>query len=669
MPHDITRTELVWPGKYDENGKRREVDRVSLPFQVIERVNESRATREATKARGLTLFDFWEGDTAETFEEGWRNKLIWGENKLVMSSLLEQFAGKVDLIYIDPPFLTGADFSFSVEIGDDRIDVAKEQSLIEEKAYRDTWGRGLPSYLEMLAERIELMRDLLTSQGLFFLHLGRNISAYLRPILDDVFGEEGFINEVTWKRSHAHGDTGQGARHFGRVTEALFIYSKSEAYDWHPQYAEYTDERLARDYKYTEAETGRQYRLMPVDGPGGAAKGNPYYEFLGVRGYWRYSQKTMQQLYDAGEIVLSSTGKSLSRKKYLDEALGTPVTDLWDDVNRISPTSSERLGYATQKPEALLQRVIETGSSPGALVADFFSGSGTTMAVAEKLGRRWIGADLGRFAIHTSRKRLLEIKGCKSFEVLNLGKYERKYWAVATFGEDLDDDGVISLYEYVAFILKLYSAAPAAGLQHLHGKRGRAFVHVGAVDSPVTIDEIAACIEECANLKAKELHILGWEWEMGLHDPMEDQARARGIQLLLRQIPREVMEEQAAAKGDIEFFELAYLDVAVKSTRRKQEVIAHLNNFVIPNPELVPDDVRAKIQTWSDYVDYWAVDWNFSDDTFHQGWVTYRTRQDRSLALESDPHIYESAGEYAVMVKVIDIFGNDTSKICTVTVR
>jgi adenine-specific DNA-methyltransferase len=407
---------------------------------------------------------------------------------------------------------------------------------------------------------------------------------------------------------------------------------------------------------------------MPVDGPGGAAKGNPHYEFLGVRGYWRYSQSTMQQLYEAGEILLSSTGKSLSRKKYLDDALGTPVTDLWDDVNRISPTSSERLGYATQKPEALLRRVIETGTDPGDLVADFFAGSGTTMAVAEQLGRRWIGCDLGRYSVHVSRKRLLEIEGCRPFEVLNLGRYERKYWQVATFGEDLDKDDMIALYEYDAFILKLYGATPATGLAHLHGKVGGAFVHVGSVDSPVTIDEIVACVEECIALKAKELHILGWEWEMGLHDPMTDEARSRGVQLLLRQIPREVMEHQAVAKGDVAFFELAYLDVEIVQRQGKREWIARLNDFVIPNPELVSDEVRSKIKRWSDYVDYWAVDWTFADDTFIQGWVTYRTRKDRSLDLVSDSHTYDAPGEYAVMVKVIDIFGNDTSKIIRVKV-
>lgn len=612
MPYDITRTELVWPGKYDENGKRREVDRVSLPFQVIERVNESRATREATKARGLTLFDFWEGDTAETFEDGWRNKLIWGDNKLVMSSLLDQFAGKIDLIYIDPPFAVGADFSVEVPIGDGRDELFKEQSVIEEKAYRDTWGRGLESYAEMIYPRLQHIRELLSPTGTVVVHVDWRVGYLVKALLDELFGATNIINEIIWYYTGA----GASPERFSRRHDNLFWYRKGDSWYFDPdplrtEYAEATRERFSHHI------------------------GN-------VRGDRDYG---VQELNPKGKHP--------------------------DDVVKVSieaPSSNERTGYPTQKPVKLLTQLIEGLVPPEGLVADFFLGSGTTAKAAELTGRRWIGCDLSRYATHITRKRLLDIPGCKPFEVLNLGKYERKYWQVATFGEDLDDDGLISLYEYVTFILKLYGASPAAGMQHLHGKRGRAFVHVGAVDSPVTIDEIAACIEECAALKAKELHILGWEWEMGLHDPMEDQARARGVQLVLRQIPREVMEEQAAAKGDIEFFELAYLDVEVKPTRRKHEVVMHLNNFVIPNPELVPDDVREKIRKWSDYVDYWAVDWNFSDDTFHQGWVTYRTRKDRSLALESDSHAYDKAGQYDVMVKVIDIFGNDTSKICSVKV-
>lgn len=192
---------------------------------------------------------------------------------------------------------------------------------------------------------------------------------------------------------------------------------------------------IERDYKYIDEETGERYRLTPVDGPGGASKGNPFYEFLGVSGYWRYSQSTMQQLYEQGEIVLSSTGKSLSRKKYLKDAKGTPVTELWDDLNRVSPTSSERLNYPTQKPECLLERILLTSSDPTSIVFDCFMGSGTTQAVAMKLGRRFIGADINLGSIQTTTKRLLTVTselgqqidaGDKylGFEVYNVNNYD-----------------------------------------------------------------------------------------------------------------------------------------------------------------------------------------------------------------------------------------------------
>lgn len=197
----VTRTELVWPGKYDENGKRREVARVSLPFQVIERVNESRATREVRTERGLTLFDMWKGDEGETFEEGWRNKLIWGDNKLVMASLLAQFAGRIDFIYIDPPFATGADFNLRLPVGDDADEIFKEQSAIEEKAYRDTWGAGIGSFLGMLLERLVLMRELLSASGSIVVHLDANLGHYVRVMLDEVFGRSNFLNEIIWSYS------------------------------------------------------------------------------------------------------------------------------------------------------------------------------------------------------------------------------------------------------------------------------------------------------------------------------------------------------------------------------------------------------------------------------------------------------------------------------------
>jgi adenine-specific DNA-methyltransferase len=605
MNYNVTRPELVWPGKYDENGKRSTVDRVTLPFQVIERVNESRATRETEKARGLTLFDVWRGDKGETFDEGWRNKLIWGDNRLVMSSLLDQFAGKVDLIYIDPPFATGADFSFTAEVGDSGNEIYKEQSLIAEKAYRDTWGEGLGSYLTNIAVCVSQMRELLSETGSIYVHLDWHVGHHVKLILDEVFGRGNYINECIWYYKTGGMPEKLG---FGRKHDTLHFYAKNrEQTYWQPQKEK---SYLSHKYGFSNVEI-----FQDKDGS---------YTLVNLRDVW--------------------------------------------DIAALRGNQPEKLPYPTQKPEALLERVITASCPPGGLVADFFIGSGTAAAVAEKLGKRWIGCDLSRYAIHVTRKRMLEIDGCQPFEILNLGKYERRYWQVATFGEDLDQDRVITLYEYAAFILKLYGANPAAGMQYLHGKLGRAFVHVGAVDSPVTIDEIASSVNECIALRAQELHILGWEWEMGLHDLMTEEARARGIRLILRQIPREVMEQQAVDAGDVQFFELAYLDLEVIPTNGRREVVAELKNFVMPNPELVPDQVREKITMWSDYVDYWAVDWDFSEDAFMQGWVTYRTRQDRSLDLRSDPHTYGEPGEYAVMAKVIDIFGNDTSKIVRVKV-
>ncbi len=627
------------------------VERVALPFQVVETINASRATREAERG---SLFSAT-GDGNTEAPAGWRNKLVWGDNKLVMASLLKEFAGEANLIYIDPPFDTGTDFSFQVRIGDERW--TKEPSIIEEHAYSDTWGAGISSYLSMMYSRLALIEGLLAPNGTFYLHVGRNVSHYLKLVCDEIFGRHGYVNEITWKRAHAHGDTGQGARHFGRVTESILVYRKGDEGTWHPQYVPYTDEILARDYKYVDEESGRRYRLMPVDGPGGAAKGNPYYEFLGVSGYWRFSKDRMQELYDVGEIVLSSTGKSLSRKRFLDEAKGTPITDLWDDVNRISPTSRERLGYATQKPEALLNRIIETSSEPEDLVMDVFCGSGTTLAVAETLGRRWVGCDLGRFAIHTTRKRLLDLPGCKPFEILNLGLYERQHWQKSVAGDEID--------AYLNFVLALYDAQPVEGYRLLHGKKAGRLVHVGSVDAPVTSDDVEQVLDELAANDLGEVDVLGWEWEMGLHDVVTEQARRRGIDLACRQIPREVMKAELG--DEIRFFELAYL--ALEIDRDARSVRVQLRDFVIPSDELIPESVRSEITQWSDYIDYWSVDFNFRDDTFHNEWQTYRTREEPNLATESDWHDYEKPGRYATVVKVIDIFGNDTTKLAEVVVK
>jgi len=608
---DITKTELVWPGKYNEDGTLKEVPRVSLPFQVIERVNESRATREAQKATSLGLFDVYEGKEGDTFEEGWRNKLIWGDNLLVMGSLLEKFAGKIDLIYIDPPFATGADFSFAAPIGEAGEEVFKEQSVIEEKAYRDTWGKGAHSYLHMMYDRLMLMRDLLSERGSIFVHCDWRLNSHIRLILNEVFGQDNQQNELIWIYSRM---ASRAQRNFNNTHQTIFWYRKSD------------------QFIFNVDEVRTEYAESSKNRAGYAKKGV---------GSGLLKEGSICQLNEKG--------------KFPDDWLSIPFERNPD--------------YATQKPEALLERIIRASSNAGDLVADFFCGSGTTLAVAEKLGRRWIGCDLGRWAIHVTRKRLLGIENCKPFEVLNLGKYERQYWQGVTFGDKRDKSVTEqALYEYLAFILKLYGAQPLPGLAHLHGKKGKAMIHIGAVDAPVTIAEIDAAVNECAKLKQGELHVLGWEWEMGLYDLMVEAAKKKGVKLLLLQIPREVMEQQAAARGDVRFFELAYLEAGIKQPKKLTAQVA-LKDFVIPNTELIPEDVRSKVKKWSDYIDYWAVDWDFQNDTFMQGWVAYRTRKERKLPLVSDPHTYEKPGRYRILVKVIDIFGNDTSQAFDVEVK
>lgn len=341
---------------------------------------------------------------------------------------------------------------------------------------------------------------------------------------------------------------------------------------------------------------------------------------------------------------------------------------MWDDVWRVSPTSNERVDYATQKPEALLERIIKASSNEGDLVLDCFAGSGTTAATAEKLGRRWITCDLGRFAIHTTRKRLLGIANVKPFTLQNLGKYERQQWVKAQF---TDADNRVALEQsYRKFILDLYHAEPLNGYTWLHGNKSGRMVHIGSVDAPVSDGDVKAIVSEFWRTVGKSgatvngLDILGWDFAFELNQTAKQYAATNNVDLKFKKIPNEVLEKKAVEQGDIQFFELAYLEVSAKAEKRT--LTLGLSDFIIP-PDDVPMEVRSKITHWSQWIDYWAVDWNFRDDTFHNEWQSYRTRKDSKLAL-SVTHDYEEHGTYTVLVKVIDILGNDTTKMVMVEV-
>lgn len=574
------------------DGKPTQVERFTLPFQTVETINESRATRERDSG---ALFG---GAAAEAHA---RNLLVWGDNKLVVSSLLAEYAGQVKLIYIDPPFATGDDFSVRLQVGD--ADVVKEPSILEEHAYRDTWGAGHDSYLSVMYERLVLMRDLLADDGSIYVHCDWRVNSYLRLVLDEIFGAENFRNEVIWW----YRKWSKSTRHFLRNHDVLLFYSKSSA---------------------------PTFNVLRVPLAASTLK-----RFGGKRQDFADEARTRKIVTD-------------------EESEGGFRPDVWDH-NAIPAHSAERLNYPTQKPLALLETVIEASTNPGDLVADFFVGSGTTVAAAEKLGRRWIGCDLGRFAIHTTRKRLLAIPDCQPFDIKNLGAYERQRWQVET--------GNGALQAYLDTILAFYRADPVEGFAHLHGRKAGRMVHVGATDAPVTIDETEDVMDEMADNGIEACDLLGWEWEMGLHDTITERARRRGLDVRPRQIPREVMERQVAEADAVRFFELAHVDLDVR--RQGHEACVVLKDFTIPSEELIPPKVRERVESWSDFIDYWSVDYDFTDDVFHNQWQAYRTRENPALATQSDWHEYPGPGRYSIVIKIIDIFGNDTTKLAEVRIK
>lgn len=640
-------TELIWEGKY-KDGKKVTPVRIALPFQTIETVNESAQQRQKT-------LDFFAAEpSADYNNKEWRNRLIWGDKKYVLPSLLPEFAGKVNLIYIDPPFNVGADFSFTATIADNpdtdedgnqSTSFVKQPSIIEQKAYRDTWGKGLDSYMQWFYETALLLKELLSEDGSIYVHLDWHVSHYAKVILDEVFGYENFRNEIIWKRSTNTGSSKVLAKGFSNDHDTIFYYSKSEKYTSNKLFVPHSEEYIKT--KFTQKDEIGWYQLQPLK---------------------TVSEEKLKDLRRQNRVV-EQEGKYLRYKQYLHESKGKPVNDLWMDVFAVNSQANERVDYATQKPEELLERIITASSNEGDLVLDSFCGSGTTAAVAEKLKRRWITCDLGRFSIHTTRKRLLGINGIKPFIVQNLGKYERQQWMNAEFIKP--EDRLLQEKTYRHFILELYHAKPLDGYTWLHGAKAGKMIHVGSVETPVTVEDIKATIKEFWKLVGKEksvdknhIDFLGWDFAFDVNETAKQFAAENNVQIHPVKIPREVLEKKAVDQGDIKFYELASLSVKTKTN--KLAVSVTLDNFIIP-PDDVPEEVQGKITHWSQWIDYWAVDWNYRDDTFHNEWQSYRTKQNPKIELAAT-YGYEKKGKYTVLVKVIDILGNDTTKAIEITV-
>lgn len=660
-PHPLSqlRTELVWDGKYDEYGRRREVDTtaLALPMQRIETVDEPRQRAEA--AGQLQMF---EQQLAGRRRDDFRNRQIWGDNKLVLASLLAEFKGRVDLIYIDPPFDVGADFTMDVPIGDGKETVGKDQSTLEMVAYRDMWGKGTDSYLHMMFERLSLMKELLSEQGSIYVHCDWHVSNLLRGVLDEVFSAENFRNELIWKRTSAHSDSAS----YGQNHDNLLFYSKSKTFTWNNPKTAYEEWYVERYYRYKE-RNGRRFMSDNLSASG-ISGGGYHYTWKGKKGHWRCPETTMARLDSEGRIFYTVNGVP-RLKRFLDEMDGLPVQTLWDDIQSVVSWSPEAVNYSTQKPEGIPERILKASSNEGDLVADFFCGSGTTGAVAERLGRRWLMADLGRFAIHTSRKRLIELQRklhaegqpYRAFDVYNLGRYERQWWQRDRLRGAEEEHRRVVLEFFRAEVL----TSPTSPL--LHGRKAGAFCHVDGIDGLFTRSEARAVAEAVVAAGGREVYCLAWEFEMELRQFCLALEAELGVRMKLVPIPREIMEKNR--KSPPPFLEMAVLEAEsiVRPQKGANAVDVKLTKFLpslaeVPTKELEALKERA-VRSGFDFIDFWAVDFDWRPgQPFHHDWQDYRTRKDRSLKTVSDAgHIYEQPGRHTICLKVVDVFGCDTS--------
>ena len=661
------------------NGRKEDTTNIALPFHSIEHIDEPR--KEKDKAQ-TTMF---ETDFRGRQLKGWTNKLIWGDNKLILSSLANgplrdeiEKEGGLKLIYIDPPFAVGADFGFNIEIGNETAE--KKQSIIEEIAYRDTWGKGISSYLTMMYERLKLMHNLLANDGSIYLHCDWRVVNHLRLLLDDIFGSEKFRNSIAWNYSGWNKKLNSG---YEKRYDSILFYGKSE-------------KQIFNSF-FEQWESKEEY----------------------VK---RRKQKLLIEVGTNREYVLSDGGNGTRIKRYLDEAIaeGVVVDDVWS-LDKLNNSAKENVDYPTQKPEALLERIIKASSNEGDLIADFFCGSGTTAAVAEKLGRKWITTDLGRFSVHTARKRLIGIqrelqnngKDFRAFELLNLGKYERQF-----FMDDLTN-GALQQKEniYINLILEAYKAKRIDGHTNLHGIKAGRFVNVGPLDVPVTQSRLMDIFEECRQKLYTQVDVLGFEFEMGLTPQFIQELKEKGVAITLKYIPKDVFDKRAVEKGQAKFYDVAYLDCKLKIKNGELQItltdfVTHYtqddiediqqsmrvgSKVVIENGQIfkIEKDKNGIInrtlltENWFDWIDYWAIDFDYlskkeiikikndkgeteenwtGNYLFENEWQSFRTKKTPTLEFTSIAHTYKKTGKYKAMVKVVDILGIDTSKIIEVNI-
>ena len=597
----------------------------------------------------------------------WMNRLVYGDNLLTMQALLAgdpqtglpSLRGKVDLIYIDPPFDSKADYRTPITLPN--ASVSQRPTVIEQFAYADTWEEGTISYLKMIYPRLMLMKEMLSEKGSIYVHIDWHIGAYVKVVLDEIFGKENFRNEIIWKRGTVKGAKAVGNQ-FARNHDMILYYSKGNDYVYHTQYLPYSEEYIKQ--RYTKNDN---------DGRG------PYTDqAIGTR-----SEESLVEMAKDNRIFITSTGKRRV-KYYLSEAKGIAMDDSWNDISEVNSMAKENVGYATQKPEALLERIIKSSSNEGDLVCDFFGGSGTTAAVAEKLGRRWITCDIGKPASLVMRKRFID-QEVNPFLYQSIGDYQKEAFH--------NNKKLRRVGDLSQVVLGLFGALPFSPEQvsdrnfgYVKGTR-----NLVMVDSPNRLTT-AATVRRAVEAKASLLGgdwdkviVLGWNFAFDISQAIEKYKNSN-VEVLV--IPPDLLDKlskkgfkKLIADKTVRFSSLQYLVVnpvqVTMNSNGEDELDISLNNYVLLSPDNIPldDKDKEKLQQVMEQdplslIEYWSIDPDYDGDTFRSTWQDYRENVDN----DSDPlHCVYSTriamphkDERKVCVKAVDVFGFESQVILDV---
>ena len=595
----------------------------------------------------------------------WMNRLIYGDNLLAMQALLAGDAqtglpslrGKVDLIYIDPPFDSKADYRTKISLP--KVSLEQKPTILEQFAYADTWEDGTISYLKMIYPRLALMWELLSNTGSIYVHIDWHVGAYMKVILDDIFGKDNYRNELVWQRDAVGKGAKKTSKQYSRELESIFFYTKSETCIFNQQYKE--NEELTytqlKEFRYSD-DDGRKYKIVTLGD---------------------YSQESINQFKKQNLIHTTSTGQEY-KKYYLDE-FKLAIGSLWNDIPNISHGKNpEVVNYATQKPEKLLERIIKASSNEGDLVCDFFGGSGTTAAVAERLGRRWITCDIGKPASLVMRKRFID-QEVKPFLYQSIGDYQKEAFRNNKRYKHVGDLSQV--------VLGLYGALPFTPEQTNDRNFGyikgtRTLVMVDSPNRLTTAATIRKAVEAKASLLGgdwEKVVVLGWNFAFDISQAIQKYQNSN-VEVLV--IPPDLLDK-LAKKGykkliddkSVRFSSLQYLvakPLVVKQNGDQDEIDVELENYVLLSPDNIPldDKDKEKLQQVLErdplsLIEYWSIDPDYDGATFRSTWQDYRENMEN----DNDPlHcVYKTRlrvphkSQRKVCIKAVDVFGFESQVI------